>query len=469
MDHKDNMTTNDHFVEEKKDDGECNSVHAVPKTTETDSKIVSSSTSNTSLEPSNTTARSQSSKTSTSAPLLLRLVGSLLRTMIIDLPITMLFAAVVAAVTLHHVHDKYLLPQLQLMVFQEDRRDYMETGYYHRYCTGDDVSATSVSQLLIPDNFTAEQCAEHQMIHGASMYRDLLTPETAQELRDFIVEENKKQEGFFVIQNEFRYSWGIDVNMHPAIKKYWKELGSNRPLVEALQEIIGPDPAIIEFTAITSAYRAKDQHDHQDVIPAGSGAKFPHTFVPSYSLFIPLQDTSYNMGATHVCPGSHLCSEGADVHCPLHNLAMSGDDDNWPTGWGALVNQQTTHKGMGHTKKDGLDRVVIIATFAPRPQTFRQLETRIIAQGGSYSLAWSQWGHTFSDFIHADQRMWEPLKTMRALGLWKGAGWNWIAVTSMRIANDDNGYVNDVNDFVTGTRTLWNRWCCSRILLPPPH
>lgn len=426
----------DKFVEEKKEDKEPLSSVVDDKT-----KAVMSIDDPPSTSPM-IIATSPKIKALSTSPSVPQLVGTLIRLLMIEFPLTLLFAAMVTAVALHKVHDKYLAPQLKLMTFQAAGRPFLENGYYHRYCTGDEVSATSVSELLIPTNFTGEECAKHQMIHGVSVYRDLLSPQTVRELREYIVDQNQKQEGWFVIQNEFRYSWGIDVNMHPAFKKYWKELASNRVLVDALQEIVGPDPAIIEFTAITSAYGAKDQHDHQDVIPGASGAKFAHTFVPSYSLFIPLQDTSYNMGATHVCPGSHLCSEGADENCFEHNLAMSGDDDLWPTGWGALVNQQTTHKGMGHSKKGGLDRVVIIATFAPRPQTFRQLETRMLAQGGSYSMEWSQWGHTFSDFVHADERMWEPLKTMRSLGLWRARGWNWVAVTSMRIANDDNGYNN---------------------------
>lgn len=369
----------------------------------------------------------------------LNLLGSLLCTVFVEAPLAGLFGCLVAVLILHRVHDEYLYKQITLMRFQYENRDYMEPMYYHRYCDGHDVSATSVSQLLVPENGTAQEYVAHQMTHGASLYPNLLSPETMHELREFIVEENKKQKGFYVIQNEHRYSWGIDVNMHPAIKKYWKELASNEALVTGIQAIVGPDPAIIEFTAITSAFGAKDQHDHQDVVPPGSGAKFAHSFVPSYSLFIPLQDTSYDMGATHVCPGTHLCSEGCDEHCMEHNLAMSGEDDKWPKGYGALVNQQTTHKGMGHFKEGGLDRVVIIATFAPRPQTFRGLETRMIGQGGSYSIDWSHWGHTFSDFTFAEERMWEPLKTMRSLGLVKGNGWNMITVASMRIANDDTG------------------------------
>jgi hypothetical protein len=196
--------------------------------------------------------------------------------------------------------------------------------------------------------------------------------------------------------------------------------------------------AIIEFTAITSAYRAKDQHDHQDVVAPGSGAKFARSFVPSYSLFIPLQDTTYEMGATHVCPGSHMCSEGCEEYCPDHNLAMSGENNLWPQGWGALLNQQTFHKGMGHTDPTAIDRVVLVATFAPQPR-ISSLETRMIAQGGSYSLLWSQWGHTFHDFAHAETRMTEPQGTLRSLGLLKGKGWNYLTVASMRLANGEVG------------------------------
>lgn len=107
------------------------------------------------------------------------------------------------------------------------------------------------------------------------------------------------------------------------------------------------------------------------------------------------------------------------------------------------MNQQTTHKGMGHTDPNAMDRVVIIATFAPRPQ-LQNLETRMIGQGGSYSLMWSQWGHTLRDFASETHATWkltmkEPYITMRSLGLLKAKGWNSISVASMRIANEDTG------------------------------
>lgn len=197
-----------------------------------------------------------------------------------------IFIAFAAAVCLHKINDDYLYPQLQLMKWIMAGRDFDELTYYHRICDGSDVTATSVNDLIIPPNATTDEATRHMLKHGVSVYPNLLTPETASELREFIDKENKRQKGWFVIENENRYSWGIDMNMHPAFQTYWKELASNEQFAKALQSTVGPDPAIIEFTAITSSYGAVDQHDHQDVVPPGSSAKFARSFVPSYTLFM---------------------------------------------------------------------------------------------------------------------------------------------------------------------------------------
>ena len=53
-----------------------------------------------------------------------------------------------------------------------------------------------------------------------------------------------------------------------------------------------------------SAYGAGDQHWHADNDFQGSQMHFARSFVPMYSLFIPLQDTTAKMGATSACPGA---------------------------------------------------------------------------------------------------------------------------------------------------------------------
>jgi hypothetical protein len=98
--------------------------------------------------------------------------------------------------------------------------------------------------------------------------------------------------------------------------------------------------------------------------------------------------------------------------------------------------------------------VVFILTFAPRPQTKpATIETRLIGVSGSYSLHWSQWGHTLADFQRPLSNMQEPWRTLRSLGLYKPRksqwGWDYTTVSSGRIANEDTGFTSgDLSSFL---------------------
>lgn len=149
---------------------------------------------------------------------LVRFLCLIIRVIILDLPLTILFSAVVGMTILHTVHDKYLVKQLDMMRFQVMDRPLQEHTYYEREChLEEEISARSRDELILPKNSTAEECVAHQMTHGVSIYQDLLTPNTIQELREFILQENSKRrvedDEFGVIENEYRYSWGVDINM----------------------------------------------------------------------------------------------------------------------------------------------------------------------------------------------------------------------------------------------------------------
>jgi len=106
-----------------------------------------------------------------------------------------------------------------------------------------------------------------------------------------------------VIEPENRWSFGMRVDQDPSVAKALKEVLSNDFLVEAIEKIAGPDPAVIEFTGITAAYGATTQRYHADVVPDGNAAKWGRSFVPSYSLFIPLQNTT---AASECMPETNL-------------------------------------------------------------------------------------------------------------------------------------------------------------------
>ena len=184
---------------------------------------------------------------------------------------------------------------------------------------------------------------------------------------------------------------------------------------------------------------------HTVVVPDGSAVKYGRSFVPTYNLFIPLQNVTAEMGATWICPGTHMCSES--TFCPDTGFQASGDSNHWPLGYGIFLNQQLKHRGGAHRDPNGPQRVVFILTFAPRPRVFpstsyKSVETRKIGLGGSYSQHFSQWGHTLSDYQQPLKYMRQPYRTLRSLGIYNNRGesrwgWDYVTVCTGSLGNDD--------------------------------
>ncbi|KAL7569916.1 hypothetical protein ACA910_008579 [Epithemia clementina (nom. ined.)] len=377
----------------------------------------------------------------------LQWIGHGARCALLDLPVLLCFAAVCGSALVVRLRDEYWTRQLAAETWTPGRWQ-KENTYFGRLCSPDHQTAFSMADpdIVFQPTDTAADAKRKMLTHGATLYPHILSPETASEVRNFIVKQNLAGKDMIkVIGNENRYSFAIQVDQHPSVPKALKEVLTNQRLVAALEEIIGPDPAVIEFTGITSTYGAEAQNMHADVVPQGSAQRFARDFVPSYSLFIPLQNTTSEMGATFVCPGTHQCYRGGDQFCDKTAVQASGPNNNWPAGWGALVNQQTLHKGSAHTDEYGPDRVLFIITFAPRPRWGRQeVETRILGSGGSYSLHWSQWGHTLSDFADAERRMKAPFRYFKSLGLYKTNqqkwGWDFWTLWYQRVAQEELGY-----------------------------
>jgi ectoine hydroxylase-related dioxygenase (phytanoyl-CoA dioxygenase family) len=122
---------------------------------------------------------------------------------------------------------------------------------------------------------------------------------------------------------------------------FWSDLATQNPqFVPPLEAIVGHDPAVLEFSVIVVRYGARNQRDHQDVTFSGSAALYSRTFFPSYSLIIPLQDTTSSMGATQVCPGTHVCADSGEQRCSREGNAISvadiTGDGIWKKGGGRI-------------------------------------------------------------------------------------------------------------------------------------
>lgn len=378
---------------------------------------------------------------------ILNIVGYFIRTLIFELPLAVFLAAYLAAVWTHRLHDLYLEPQLEAIYWDSDRMEKEET-YYKRYCDADDQSTLEGSDLFLSENTTTEEAYQHHLTHGMTVFPSILSKKTATELRDYVRSQNFKlpeEESIFVIANKNRYSFGLGTE-EPSVANAMEELASHERLRPALEKIMGPNPALIEMTCITSTAGAKDQYWHDDVIARASAIQFGQSFGPSYSIFIQLQDTTKKMGATAACPGTHYCAAGSmEKFCDEQGFQVVGEDGLWKTGDAMLMNMNIYHRGAAHKDYDAQDRVMLILTFVPRPRS--HAESRQMSQGITFSLRWDMWGHTLDDLAHAKTRMTQPWATLRSLGLYKQKEADWgidyISGGSMRMANGDNGFRED--------------------------
>lgn len=196
------------------------------------------------------------------------------------------------------------------------------------------------------------------------------------------------------------------------------------------------------------------------VIPTASAIRYGRAFGPSYSVFIVLQNTTMEMGATGACPGTHYCSDsGVEELCNKEGFQLVDPKEGcWVAGDALLMNMNSYHRGSAHTDPDGEDRVMLILTFSPKPQN--RGESRLMSQGITFSLRWDMWGNTLNDLARADTTMVWPWTTLRALGLFKlpSASWgiDYITGSSMRMANQDYGFKPDeFPDFLEAGGLKW--------------
>jgi hypothetical protein len=267
-------------------------------------------------------------------------LGTAMRTFLLDSPLLLIFGTYMFLVWVHHVHDNYLKPQVDAAVWDEERA-LKEMTYYNRRCDVNDLSTTEGHDLFLPETATPEDAYQHQLRHGFTVFPGVLSDETATNLRNFVVSRNRKlteSEAIFVLSNKNRYSFGLGTE-EPSVTKAMMELASNKRLKESVEKIMGKNPALIEMTAITSTYGAKNQEWHDDVIAKASPVQFARSFGPSYSIFVQLQNTTKSMGATGACPGTHMCAAGrTDKACEEHGFQLVNEDGFWRTGDALLMN-----------------------------------------------------------------------------------------------------------------------------------
>lgn len=249
-----------------------------------------------------------------------------LRSVLIDFPMMVLFWMLLTVYCLRIINDTYI----SHIITNSERTDtdlLKEFTYYERQCDYNDLSfskSTKDKPSIVYD--IQSQSIEPLMKHGAIAYTDLLSPDTVTSLRKYVTYRNAnihKSEKYPVSNGYKRLSYGLDATEDESVVQALKEISNNKHMEYLLQQTLGINPAVTEITQITSYYGAEDQVWHSDTKADGNGAKYARTYSHSYTLFIPLQDTTTKMGVTKMCPGTHYCSNDIGYLCEKHSIGVN--------------------------------------------------------------------------------------------------------------------------------------------------
>jgi hypothetical protein len=317
-----------------------------------------------------------------------------LKTLCLDMPLALIFLLLVTVYCLEEIHDSILVPFLQAAERSDDDLD-EEFTYYDRSCSAYDLTTFDASDLVLQNTTSPKEAVDTYMTHGGVLFPQILPPDTVQKLREHVVERNShlsELEEIELSQGTNRKSFALDASEADIVSLAIHQVASHPLLKETLQELVGDDdPAVSEITAITSYYGCPDQTWHQDVKADGSPLKFARTYTHSHSLFIALQDTSSEMGATSFCPGSHYCANDGMAHvCEEFGFQLSETPQGvWSSGDAALLSQHVWHRGARHSDPDAPERILFVMTFLARPDLTR--DRRQLSRGTYFHMRWNMW------------------------------------------------------------------------------
>jgi len=375
-----------------------------------------------------------------------------LRSITVDVPLALVFMLFLLACFVQHAHDRYYVTLFNRSM-RTDNHLLDEYTYYERQCNAYDISTNDLQDLVVRDQSKSglSEAVDKMMTHGTVVIPKLFSEDIVTALRAHVVKRNgavDEQEAFPVSQGNLglRVSYGIDASEDESVARAVSAAVQHPLLRPLLQTLTGDeDPASAEITAITSFAGASDQVWHADTKGDGNALKFARTYTHSYSLFVPLQDTTERMGATDICPGTQYCANDLTETCQQNRVGLHMAN---PTrrvieaGDGALLNQHMWHRGSGHDDPNAPERVVFILSFLARPPTNRvdTGDARQLSRGTYFHQRWNMWGHTMKDLENPMKYMKYPLSVFRSMSLLKPfqANWGYDLVTSafMRFSNE---------------------------------
>lgn len=188
---------------------------------------------------------------------------SFLRTILIDVPLSLLFVALLASLSANYLYDAYYIPLMDALQWPGDTsRDETENTYYDRHCTANDITTRSAHDLIVPPNESARDASLRTQKHGMTVFPKVVSDDHAASLRDYILHRNAAlketdMDYIWLISGNNRWSFKLGADA-PGAADVLRDIAAHPKLRPTLEELMGDEPALVELTAITSAFGAGD-------------------------------------------------------------------------------------------------------------------------------------------------------------------------------------------------------------------
>lgn len=136
-----------------------------------------------------------------------------LRIFFFDLPLTLLFLSIVTTHLMHAYYTNYISPMIDAANWADNDRLLSEFTYYERPCDVNDISAQGIEDVTLDENVHGvDDAVENFMVHGMSMFPNILDEKVSHDLRTYIMRRNHELTDDEIIPLDTpagRHSFGI--------------------------------------------------------------------------------------------------------------------------------------------------------------------------------------------------------------------------------------------------------------------
>ena len=284
-------------------------------------------------------------------------------------------------------------------------------------------STYDVGELILKNDSDRGYFQRSLSEHGMAIIPSILTKQTTERFRKFVLKANSVLPHMFVMEKENRHHI-CPSSSEPTVHAILREVAEHPVLRPLMEESLGRGFSLTGFSVITNYFGSSDQQWHPDVFPSIN--THPEYFVPEFTLAIALQDTTRDMGATGICPGLHGCG-WADYDVVAHEKLFNSLDENirqkynddyetfqyydipgcnltaeLKEGDGLFYSTDALHQGRAHTNPKAPPRSVVFLIFSGAPR-----EGRNLPMGQVHALDFSMWGITINEFSTIETKTWK--------------------------------------------------------------